>query len=90
MVIKSNHVKNSISKEFKSLNEHGTSFEISIQEIQEEVSEYSAGNGHSALRDRTRGGKQIGHLCYKYQVEKIRENDSLNSKIASLKFSKNE
>lgn len=81
-------IEQAFPKEFKNLNEHGTSFEISIQEIQEKVSEYSAGNGHSALRDRTRGGKQIGYLCDKYQVEKIRENDSPNSKIRSLKFSK--
>ncbi|TLD87613.1 hypothetical protein [Helicobacter sp. MIT 03-1616] len=83
-------IEQAFPKKFKNLNEYGTSFEIPIRGIQEKVPGYSAGNGHSPLRDRTRKGKKIGYLCDKYQVEKIHENDNPNSKIISLKFSKKE
>lgn len=84
-------IEQAFAEKFESLNKNGTSFEISIQEIQEEVSEYSAGNGHDSLRDGTRKGKKIGYLCNKYQVTKNRKNkNNPNSKIISLKFSKKE
>uniref|UniRef100_UPI0025B7909E heme ABC transporter substrate-binding protein n=1 Tax=Helicobacter rodentium TaxID=59617 RepID=UPI0025B7909E len=75
-------IEQAFPKEFKNLNEHGIPFKISIEEVQEKVSGYSAGNGHDPLRDGTRKGKKIGYLCNKYQVTKNRKNKNhLNSKI---------
>lgn len=83
-------IEQAFAEKFEALKKNGTPFEISIQEIQEKIPDYSAGNGHSALRDRTQGGTKIGYLCYKYQVKKNYKNGNPKSKLLSLVFSKKE
>ena len=61
---------------------NGGAISIKIDDIKKRIPTYSTGNGHSALRDGSEGGGQIGYLIYKYNVEKIYENP--NNKNSAL------
>lgn len=61
---------------------NGGCIRIGIDEIITRIPSYSSGNGHSALRDGSEGGQQIGYLIYKYNVEKIYKNQ--NNKNSAL------
>lgn len=68
---------------------HNDCVTIQISEIQEKISGYSSGNGHSCLRDRSRGGKQMGYLVNKYNLKKCHTNkNNPNSAIEKLEFRK--
>lgn len=82
-------IEKAFASDFDRLNQDGTPFTLTIDEIKEKVPEYSSGNGHSALRNQEKGGKSIGYLCHKHIVTKHREKDtSLNSRVTSVTFSK--
>lgn len=82
-------IEKTFASDFDRLNQDGTPFTLTIDEIKEKVPEYSSGNGHSALRNQEKGGKSIGYLCHKHIVTKHREKDtSLNSRVTSVTFSK--
>lgn len=67
--------------------EEGKPVEISMKDIVEKIPEYSKGNGHDPLRDRSKGGERIGYLPYKYNLEKRHKNENnKNSAIDSLIF----
>ncbi|CAG9469116.1 heme ABC transporter substrate-binding protein [Campylobacter upsaliensis] len=82
-------IEKAFTSVFDRLNQDGTPFTLTIDEIKKKVPEYSSGNGHSALRNQEKGGESIGYLCHKYKVTKHRENDTnLNSRVNSVTFSK--
>ncbi|WP_288519604.1 hypothetical protein [uncultured Brachyspira sp.] len=60
---------------------------IKIDDIKKRIPKYSAGNGHSSLRDGSRGGKRISYLAYKYDLKKNHKNENdKNSSVESLEF----
>lgn len=60
---------------------------IKISEIKQKIPEYSSGNGHSCLRDGSRGGKDIGYLNHKYNLKKFHKNlSNKNSRLETLEF----
>ena len=64
---------------------NGGTISIKIDEIKKRIPTYSSGNGHSSLRDRSEGGKQIGYLINEYNVQKIHENpNNKNSAITEI------
>ncbi|EAK0954616.1 heme ABC transporter substrate-binding protein [Campylobacter upsaliensis] len=82
-------IEKAFTSDFNRLNQDGTPFTLTIDEIKKKVPEYSSGNGHSALRNQEKGGESIGYLCHKYIVTKHRENDTnLNSRVIGVTFSK--
>lgn len=82
-------IEKAFASDFDRLNQDGTPFTLTIDEIKKKVPEYSSGNGHSALRNQEKDGESIGYLCHKYIVTKHRENDTnLNSRVISIEFKK--